>query len=132
MAFINYSFKNAWVVHGMDGMDEITTTDLTYVNELKNGKINKFYIKPEDFGISRSKPSDLVGGDPSLNATELKELLKGKFSPYRDIVLLNSAVSLKVSGTVNDIRQGIEIAKNIIDSGKAKRCLESLIEFTND
>ncbi|MAR79327.1 MAG: anthranilate phosphoribosyltransferase [Rhodospirillaceae bacterium] len=126
------NFKNAWVVHGMDGMDEITTTDLTYVNELKNGKINKFYIKPEDFEISRSKPSDLVGGDPSLNATALKELLKGKVSPYRDIVLLNSGASLKVSGIVNDIRQGIEIAKNIIDSGKAIRCLESLIKFTND
>ena len=126
------NFKNAWVVHGMDGMDEITTTDSTYVNELKNGKINKFYIKPEDFGIPRSKHSDLVGGDASFNAKELIALLKGKVSPYRDIVLLNSAASLMVSGAVNDINQGIDITKNIIDSGKAMKCLNLLIKFTNN
>ena len=126
------NFKNAWVVHGMDGMDEITTTDSTYVNELRDGKIKKFYIKPEDFGIPRSKPSDLVGGDAAFNAKELLALLKGKLSPYRDVVILNSAASLNILGAVNDINQGIDIIKNIIDSGEAMKCLELLIKFTND
>ena len=126
------NFKNAWVVHGMDGMDEITTTDSTYINELKNGEIKEFYIKPEEFGIPRCKPSDLIGGGPSDNAKSLLELLKGVRSPYRDIVLLNTAASLKISGKVKNILEGIKIAENVIDSGKALSCLEKLIDFTNN
>ena len=125
-------FNNAWVVHGMDGMDEITTTDSTYINEVKDGKINKFYIKPEEYGIARSNPSDLIGGSPAENAKALVQLLKGEKSPYRDIVLLNTAASLKISKKVNSIIEGIEFSKNIIDSGKALSCLESLIKYTNN
>ncbi|PPR77794.1 MAG: Anthranilate phosphoribosyltransferase [Alphaproteobacteria bacterium MarineAlpha2_Bin1] len=125
------NFRSAWVVYGMDGMDEITTTEATYVNELKDGNINKFFIKPEEYGIQRSNPSDLIGGDPSDNAKSLVNLLKGVKSPYRDIVLLNTAASLKISGKAKSIEEGIKIAQNVIDSGKALSCLEQLIEFTN-
>ncbi len=123
--------RHALVVHGKDGLDEITTTDSTEVSEENNGKLTDYEIAPEDFGIKRAKISCLAGGDASLNAKILLDLLEGKSGPVRDIVLLNAAAGLYVADQAESIKEGIDIARDSIDSKAAFNKLNLLKEYSN-
>lgn len=122
---------HAWLVHGEDGMDEITTTGKTHVVELKDGVIRAFEITPEQFGIPLATPDALKGGAASDNAAALRRLLGGKADAYRDIVVLNAAAALLVAGVVKDIPQGIDKATASIDNGDARKALDALVGATN-
>ncbi len=123
--------KNVLVVHGKDGLDEITTTDETFVTELKNGVLTNYTIKPEDFGINRAQVSDLVGGEKALNAEILKQVLSGEKGPKRDILLLNAGAALYVAEKASSIKEGIDIAAKTIDDGLAIAKMNAFIEITN-
>lgn len=120
----------AWVVHGSDGLDEITTTGATYVSELKDGKVSSFEVTPEDAGLPRADPDDLKGGDPAENAAAITALLAGAPGPYRDIVLINAAAALIVADKAPDLKAGVALAAKAIDSGAAKATLARLIALT--
>jgi anthranilate phosphoribosyltransferase len=124
--------EHAWLVHGSDGLDEITTTGPTHVVELRNGDVREFEISPDQFGLSRSTAAELKGGDPGQNAEALRGLLDGVVGPYRDIVRLNAAAALLVAGKVSDIPQGLALAAEALDSGKAKAKLDALVRFTTE
>ena len=123
--------SSAMVVHGHEGMDEITTTGPTIAAQLVNGKISEFEITPEAFGINSAKLSDLAGGEPAVNAAALSNLLGGEHSPYRDIVLLNAGAALSLTDKASDIKQGIALAAESLDTGKAKSVLTRLAEFSH-
>lgn len=123
---------HAWVVAGGDGLDELTTTCESHVSEIKNGALRSFTIAPEDAGVSRAAPSDLVGGDPAHNAAALRRVLDGAPGPYRDIVLLNAAAALIVAGKAATLSDGVGRAVKSIDEGSAKRALDRLIAITNE
>ena len=127
----NLGSEAAWVVHGADGMDEITTTDITYVAALSNGKVQTFQISPEDAGIPRASLDDLRGGDAKYNAAAIEALVDGQDGPYRDIVLFNAAASLIVAGKAEDLKRGVSRAAQSIDEGAARKALEKMIEITN-
>ena len=127
----NLGVKSAFTVYGLDGMDEISASDKTAVCELKDGQITSYEITPEKFGMEKSSKKDLVGGNPKENASITLNILKGEKGPKRNAVLLNSAAGLYVAGKVNSLDDGIRLAEEIIDSGKALRQLEKFIEFTN-
>jgi len=120
----------AWVVHGEDGLDEITITGKTLVSEVRNGQVATFEISPQDFGISLSTLEDIKGGEPETNAQALTDLLDGKTGPYRDIVLLNAGAALMICGQVENIGMGIVKATQSIDSGFAKLALKRLCELS--
>ena len=122
---------HAWVVHGVDGMDEITTTGVTSVCEVKCDVITEFTISPTDFGIPTCSLGELRGGGAAENAKALVLLLDGKLSAYRDIVTLNAGAALMISGVAPTVEIGIEMAKSSIDSGQTKRSLNRLIEVSN-
>jgi anthranilate phosphoribosyltransferase len=117
----------AWVVHGSDGIDEITTTGETFVAQIKDGNLTSFEVTPEDAGLPRATSEDLKGGDPAHNAAALRALLGGETGPYRDIVLLNAAAALIVAGKADDLESGVAMAAEAIDSGKAQATLEKLV-----
>ncbi|HEY4202284.1 MAG TPA: anthranilate phosphoribosyltransferase [Devosiaceae bacterium] len=121
----------AWVVHGSDGLDEITTTGPTHIAQIEGGSLTTFMIAPEDVGLDRSTLADLKGGDPQHNAEALRALLDGAPGAYRDIVLFNSAAALFVADKVPDIKAGVALAKERIDSGAAKATLDKLISVSN-
>ncbi|RUO97634.1 anthranilate phosphoribosyltransferase [Hyphomicrobium sp.] len=123
---------HTWVVHGADGMDELTTTGVTYVAELKDGDIYAFELTPEDAGLPRSTIEALQGGDAATNAAAIHALLHGEPGPYRDIVLLNAAAALVVADKAESLNQGIELAAAAIDSGRAARALDRLVAVTNE
>jgi len=123
--------ERAWVVHGSDGIDEITTTGATHVAELRDGKVDEFEVTPEAAGLSRAEPAALKGADAATNAAAITELLAGRPGPYRDIVLLNSAAALLVAGVADSLKSGVAIAARAIDSGKAKATLAELVAITN-
>jgi anthranilate phosphoribosyltransferase len=123
----NLGSDSIWVVHGSDGLDEITTSGPTSVAELKNGKIRTFEISPEDAGLPRAKPEALKGGDAETNAKALLDVLKGKPSAFRDVALLNAAAALIVAGKAKDLREGVTLAAKSIDSGEAEGRLDRLI-----
>lgn len=124
--------KRALVVHGMDGLDEITTTNRTRVAELKeNGGVVTYMVEPEQFGLQRASLDDLRGGDVELNATITRNVLAGEKGAKRDIVVLNAGAAITVARGAENISQGIEIAQTVIDDGRALRCLEQLIEVSN-
>ena len=122
--------ERAWVVHGSDGLDEITTTGPTDVAELRDGTVRGFEVTPEQAGLARSRSEDLRGGDPESNARAIRDLLAGAAGPFRDIVLLNSAAALIVAGQVDDLRSGVERSAGAIDSGAAQTVLADLIALT--
>ncbi|GGX57778.1 anthranilate phosphoribosyltransferase [Litorimonas cladophorae] len=122
---------SAMVVHGQDGMDEITTTGPTTVAHLKDGTITEFEIVPETFGLSSVPLSALAGGAPERNAAALDALLNGELSPYREIVRLNTAATLTIAGKVTDVAEGLEMAAKSIDTGNAKTILSRLVEFSH-
>jgi anthranilate phosphoribosyltransferase len=123
--------ERAWVVHGSDGLDELTTTGLSYVAELRDGKVNSFEVTPEHAGLAYAGEADLKGSDPTTNAKALIALLEGQTGPYRDIVLFNSAAALLVADKANDLREGVRLAATAIDGGYARRTLQQLVATTN-
>ena len=127
----NLGVKSAVTVYGLDGMDEISASDRTAVCELKDGEIMSYEISPEYFGMEIASKEDLVGGDAKENAQITLSILKGEKGPKRNAVLLNSAAGLYVAGKVESLREGVELAEEIIDSGKALKQLERFIECTN-
>lgn len=128
----NLGSVHAWVVHGADGMDELTTTGTTSVAELRNGKITTFEVTPEDAGLPRSDIANLKGGDAAHNAAALRALLQGEHGPYRDIVALNAAAALIVAGRVETLADGVVKACHAIDSGRAAAALDRLVATTNE
>ncbi|MBN9670689.1 anthranilate phosphoribosyltransferase [Roseibium aggregatum] len=123
--------EKVWVVHGSDGMDEITTTGPTFVSELNNGTIRSFEISPADVGLPVAEAGDLKGGLPSENAEALRAVLGGAKNAYRDIVLFNAAASLIVADKVADLKEGVELAARSIDDGSAAYTLEKLVAASN-
>jgi len=119
------------VVHGSDGLDEITTSGPTSVAALENGKVTTFEIKPEDVGLSVSKPEQLRGGDAESNAAALMDVLKGKKSAFRDVALLNAAAAIVVAGKAKDLREGMAVATKSLESGEAEGRLDRLIRISN-
>lgn len=129
--FNNLGAERIWVVHGSDGLDELTTTGPSFVAELKDGKVTTFEVSPEDAGISQAKPEDLKGGDAETNARAVREVLDGAPGAFRDIVALTCAGALVVAGQAEDLKQGAEAAFEAIDSGKAKTALDTLVQVSN-
>ncbi len=127
----NLGAERAYVVHGMDGLDEITITDRTRVAELRDGKVSDYFVHPSDFDLPAGTKEDLRGGDAKQNAGITLDVLKGRKGPRRDIVLLNAAAGLAASGRARDLRDGVQIAAESIDSGAAMKKLEELRKFTN-
>jgi anthranilate phosphoribosyltransferase len=121
----------ALVVHGGDGLDELTITGESKITEWKNGESSTYFIVPEDFGLKRASLSDIRGGDASQNSAIILEVLRGAAGAKRDIVLLNAAAAFVASSKANDLAAGVQIAARSIDNGNALRKLEQLIEFTN-
>jgi anthranilate phosphoribosyltransferase len=120
----------AWVVHGHDGLDELSTTGPTTVAALENGKVTSFEVTPEDAGLERASLADLKGGDGAHNAAALAALLAGAPGPYRDIVLLNTAAALVVAGRVSALADGVAAAAQAIESGRAAAALERLVTIS--
>jgi anthranilate phosphoribosyltransferase len=127
----NLGSECAWVVHGSDGLDEITIAGTTYVAALENGTVRTFEIVPEEFGLARAKPEALRGGDAADNALALRAVLKGQSGPFRDVAVLNAAAALVVAGRANDLKQGRAVAIQSIDSGEANAKLDRLITISN-
>lgn len=126
----NLGSSHAWVVHGLDGLDELTTTAESYVAELRDGKVKTFTVNPEELGLELVTVERLKGGDANENARALTNLLAGEKGPYRDITLLNAAAALIVAGKCNDLKSGIKLAAESIDNGRAKETLAKFVEFT--
>ena len=127
----NLGSQHVFVVHGSDGLDEITITGKTYVSELVDGQVRSFVIDPEDFGISKADMSGLVGGTAEENAQMTLDILRGEEGPRRDIVLLNSAAAIVAGGKAANLIEGIQVAAESIDSGKAMEKLELLKKASN-
>lgn len=123
--------KRVFVVHGEDGLDEISTTASTQVTELNAGQVRTYIIHPEDFGLPVAVMDDLTGGDAAANAAILKDVLGGRKDAKRDIVLLNSAAVIVAAGKAEDLKEGLERAAESIDSGRAAGALEELIRVSN-
>jgi anthranilate phosphoribosyltransferase len=120
----------ALVVHGSDGLDEITITGPTRVGEVRDGQVHTYEVTPEEFGLLRATLEDISGGDAKLNATLIREILAGKKSARRDVVLLNAAAALVAAGRADHMREAVPQAAIAIDSGAALKKLESLITFS--
>ena len=127
----NLGSESVWVVHGSDGLDEITTSGPTSVAALENGKMRTFEITPEDAGLKRVKPEALRGGDAEHNAKALLDVLKGKPGAFRDVAILNAAAALIVAGKAKDLKEGAALAAKSIDSGEAEGRLDRLIAVSN-
>jgi anthranilate phosphoribosyltransferase len=127
----NLGAESIWVVHGSDGLDEITTAGPTSVAALESGQIRTFEVTPEDAGLPRSQPGALRGGDGEANAKTLLEVLKGKKSAYRDVSLLNAGAALIVAGKAKTLKDGVALAAKSVDSGEAEGRLQRLIKVSN-
>jgi anthranilate phosphoribosyltransferase len=123
--------RHAWVVHGRDGLDEMSTTGPTLVAELKGGAVKTFEVSPEDAGLPRASIAELKGGDAAANAAALRDVLGGAKGAYRDIVLLNAGAALVVGGKAANVREGVGMAAVSIDRGQALAALERLILASN-
>jgi anthranilate phosphoribosyltransferase len=123
--------QSAWVVHGSDGLDEITTTGPTFVAQIKNGSLTSFEVSPDDAGISVARAEDLIGGDPAHNAAALTRLLEGETGAYRDIVLMNAGASFIVAGKADNLEYGASLAAAVIDDGRARETLAKLVSVSN-
>ena len=121
--------ERALVVHGQDGMDELTTTTKSWAASLENGTVSEIEIAPEDVGVNRASLAALKGGDAAHNADAIRAVLAGRRDAFRDIVVLNSAAALMVAGKAGDLKQGAEMATASIDGGKAKKALETLVRI---
>ncbi len=128
----NLGTEMAWVVHGSDGLDEITTTGPTYVAQIKDGKLTEFEITPADAGLPLAKAEDLKGDTPEHNADAMRAMLQGEKGAFRDCVVLNTAAALLIAGKARDLKDGAAQAQAALDAGKALNTLEDLINITND
>ena len=126
-ALLMLGSDRAWVVHGADGIDEISTTGYTKVSECRNGAVHTFYIHPADFGVAKASTADLQGGDAARNAGIVREVLSGKAGPARDVVLLNAGAGLFVAGRASTVREGIAQAAKAIDRGAAQATLDRMV-----
>lgn len=126
----NLGAEYAFVVHGEDGLDEVTTTGPTYVYRLRNGEVTHAEFTPEDFGVERSSLDALIGGDAATNAAITKAVLAGEKGPRRDATLINAAPAIVVAGLATGFVDGVQLAAEAIDSGAAARVLESVIEIS--
>jgi anthranilate phosphoribosyltransferase len=124
--------EKAWVVHGADGLDELSTTGASAVAELEGGHVTRFEVTPEQAGLPRARLDDLRGGDAAHNAKVLRAMLAGEPGPFRDIVILNSAAALIVAGKAKDLKAGAALAAKAIDSGAAANVLAQLVAITNE
>jgi anthranilate phosphoribosyltransferase len=127
----NLGVKRAVVVHGKDGLDEVTVCDDTVVCEVEDGKFKSYLINPNDFGIEKCGSEQLAGGDKRVNAQIAKDILNGQLGPKRDIVLMNAGISIYLGKDGVDINTAIKIAAETLDSGKAKQKMEQFITLTN-
>jgi anthranilate phosphoribosyltransferase len=126
-ALLMLGSDRAWVVHGADGIDEISTTGYTKVSECRDGAVHTFYVHPADFGVPKASPADLQGGDAARNAAIVGEVLAGKPGAARDVVLLNAGAALFVAGAASSVRDGIDRAANAIDRGFARQTLDRMV-----
>lgn len=124
--------ERVWVMHGADGMDELTTTGVTHVAELVNGQVRTFDVTPEDAGLPVASPDDLKGGEPAANAAALRGVLQGQKNAFRDIVLLNAAAGLIVAEKTETLREGAAMAAEVLDNGRALARLEQLVAISNE
>jgi anthranilate phosphoribosyltransferase len=127
----NLGSEKIWLVHGSDGLDELTTTGPTQVVALDRGEITSFTVSPEDAGLPVVKPEALKGGDPAFNAQALRNVLAGEKSAYRDIALFNAAAALVVAGRAKDLRDGVAQGASALESGRAQKTLDTLVSISN-
>jgi anthranilate phosphoribosyltransferase len=127
----NLGSESVWVVHGSDGLDEITLTGPTFVAALENGAIRSFEVSPEDVGLKRVAGEALKGGDAAANAAALRSVLAGQPNAYRDVALLNAAAALVVAGRAKDLKEGLALGIQSIDGGAAAERLKRLTEVSN-
>jgi anthranilate phosphoribosyltransferase len=123
--------QRAWVVHGADGLDELSTTGYTKVSECRDGAVQTFYVHPADYGLPKASPDALKGGDAARNAQLVREVLDGGSGPTRSVVLLNAGAALFIAGRADSVRDGIAQAADAIDSGRAKTALAQLVAVSN-
>ena len=123
--------RHAWVVHGVDGIDELSISGVTKVCEVKDGAVREFEVTPEDAGLDRSPLSMLAGGDVADNAQAISELLDGQEGPFRDVVLLNAAAGLLVYGVVDSLAEGVRKSAEAIDTGASRTTLRKLAELSH-
>ena len=131
-ALLMLGADRAWVVHGVDGIDEISTTGYTRVLECRDGTVNTFYVHPAEFGIPKASPVDLQGGDAAQNASIVQDVLDGQRGAARDVVLLNAGAALFVAGAASSVRDGIGMAASAVDRGVAKTTLESMVRSSRE
>ena len=124
--------ERAFVVHGSDGLDEMTLTGLTRVSELKNGSVSTYDVSPGDFGLAQASADALKGGDADYNAEITRSILNGEEGPRRDIVLLNAAAAIVAGDKARDLNEGVQVAAEVIDSGKALEKLEGLVAASRE
>lgn len=129
-ALLALGAARAWVVHGADGLDEISTTGHTKISQCADGTVRTFYVHPADFGMTKAPVSALQGGDAATNAETLRALLRGEPGPVRDVVLLNAGAALFVAGRAESVRAGIELAAPAVDTGRAAYVLERLVAIS--
>ena len=122
--------QHMFVVHGLDGLDEITTTTGTLVAEISHGHIRQYEIHPRDVGLATAQPTDLLGGDPPANAEIIRGILAGQLGPKHDVVLLNAAATIFVAGKARDLKEAVAVAIHSIDSGAARQKLDAMIALT--
>jgi anthranilate phosphoribosyltransferase len=131
-ALLMLGTERAWIVHGLDGIDEVSTTGYTKVLECRDGAITSFYIHPAEFGLPKAAAADLQGGDAAQNAAIVSDVLAGKKGAPRDIVLFNAGAALMVAGRVKSVREGIARAAEAIDSGAARATLDRMVRSSQE
>jgi anthranilate phosphoribosyltransferase len=124
--------ERAWVVHGADGLDELSTTGHTKISECRNGAVHTFYVHPADFGVPKATAADLAGGDAAENAGIVRGVLDGRKGPARDVVVFNAGAALLVAGTVASVTEGLRAAEAAIDSGAARTTLERMARCSQE
>ncbi len=122
--------KRAFVVHGLDGLDEVSPSGQSKISEVKGGHVHTYMVSPEDFGLKRSHLSDLQGGNAAENAQIIKRVLSGEEGPRRDVVLMNASLAIVAGGKANDFHEGVKLAARSIDSGAAMEKLRRLVDFS--
>jgi anthranilate phosphoribosyltransferase len=130
-ALSELGLRRAVVVHGRDGLDEITITGPTKIAEVRDGRLRSYEVTPEEFGLSRAPLSEIAGGDAQENAAIIRDILAGERSARRDVVLLNAAAALVAAGHADSIGEAVPVAAYAIDSGHARQRLQLLVEFTS-
>lgn len=128
---LELGIQHSFVIHGMDGLDEITLSDRTKISEGKGGVVSSYFIAPEEFELRRVPGKELIGGAPKDNARITQDILRGKKGPKRDIVCLNAAAALVVGQKAKTLKDGVRLAQQMIDSGAAAEKLDQLIAYTN-